>query len=103
MFVGRDQKAGSAAGRIKYGLILLRVNDADDKVDDVARRTKLSGIPLTAEDREKILKGISQLLAVIIRESVDLLEKKIERFRIAVWQVSREALLQKRSFNPYWN
>ena len=63
VLVGRDQEPGGAAGRVEHGLGLLRVDDLDHEVDDVARGAELPGIALGAEHREQILEGVAQALA----------------------------------------
>jgi len=66
VFVGRDEEPGSAAGRVKYGFILLRVDDFDHEIDDVARGAELAGIALAAEHREQIFEGVAEALAVVV-------------------------------------
>lgn len=74
MAIGTDQKTGCTAGRVQNSLVFLRVYDFHHHVNDMAGRAELSGIPLTAHNRQQILKGIAQILAVVIREVADFLE-----------------------------
>ena len=87
VLVGRDQEAGGAAGGVEHGLVLLRVDDLDDEVDDVARRAELAGVALRAEDGEQILEGVAEPLAVVVGELVDDLEEGLERLRVAIGQI----------------
>ena len=66
VLVGRDQEPGGAAGRVEHGLGLLRVDDRDDEVDDVARGAELPGVALRAEHGEQILEGVAQALGVVV-------------------------------------
>ena len=87
VLVRRNQKPGSTTGRVENGFVFLRVNDRDDEVDDVARRTELPGVPLRAKDREQIFKSIAQPLTVIVGELVNDLEKGTQSLRVAVGQI----------------
>ena len=87
VLVGRDQESGGAAGRVEHGLGLLRVDDLDHEIDDVARGAELPGVALGAEHGEQILEGIAQAFAVVVVELVDDLEEHLERFRVAVGQI----------------
>ena len=75
VLVGGDQEPGGAAGRVEHGLGLLRVDDLDHEIDDVARGAELAGIALGAEHGEQILEGIAEALAVVVVELVDDLEE----------------------------
>ena len=75
VLVGGDEEAGGAAGGVEDGLVLLRVDDRDDEVDDVARGAELAGIALRAEDGEQVLEGVAEALAVVVAELVDDLEE----------------------------
>lgn len=57
VLIGGDEEARSAAGRVEDGLRLLRIEDRDDKINDVAWGAELTGIALRAEDGEEILEG----------------------------------------------
>ena len=87
VLVGRDQEAGGAAGRVEHGLGLLRVDDLDDEIDDVARGAELPGVALGAEHGEQILEGVAQALGVVVAELVDDLEEGAQRLRVAVGQI----------------
>ena len=50
----------------------------------MARGAELPGVALCAEDREQILKGVSQPFGVIVGEIVDDLEERSQRLRVAV-------------------
>ncbi len=69
MFVSGNEKACGATSGIKNRVGLLRVNDTDDEVDDVPRRTKLSGIALAAENRKQVFKRVAEPFAVIVCEA----------------------------------
>ena len=66
VLVGRDQEPGGAAGRVEHGLGLLRVDDFDHEVDDVARGAELPGVALGAEHGEQILEGVAEAFAVVV-------------------------------------
>ena len=87
VLVGGNQESGGAAGRVEDGLVLLRIDDGDDEVDDVARGAELPGVALGTEDREQVLEGVAEALAVVIGELVDDLEKGAQGLRVAVGQV----------------
>ena len=87
MLVGRNQEPGGAAGRVENGFVFFRVDDGDHEVDDMTRRAELSGVALRTENREQILEGVSQSLAVIVLELVNDFEKGAQGFRVAVGQV----------------
>ena len=87
VLVRRNQEPSRAAGRIENSLVFLGVNDGDHEVDDMARRAKLPGVALRAEDREQIFKGVAQPLAVIIRELVDDREEGAQGLRVAVGKI----------------
>ena len=87
MLVGGDQESGGAAGRVKHGLVLLRVDDLDHEIDDVARRAELPGIALRAQHGEQVLERIAQALGVVVLELVDDLEKGAQGLRVTVRQV----------------
>ena len=53
----------------------------------MTRRAELSGVALRTENREQILEGVSQSLAVIVLELVNDFEKGAQGFRVAVGQV----------------
>ena len=53
----------------------------------MARGAELAGIALRAEDREEVLEGIAEALAMVVAELIDDFEKGLEGFRIAVRQV----------------
>jgi hypothetical protein len=57
---GRNQEARRAAGRVENAFVLLRVDDLDHEVDDVARRAELAGVALAAEHREQVFEGVAQ-------------------------------------------
>ena len=84
---GGDEKADGAAGGVEDGLPLLRIDDADDEINDVARGAELAGIALGAEDEEQILEGIAEALAVVVAELVDDLEEGLEGLGVAVREV----------------
>jgi len=65
-----DQETSSPAGWIKDRFVLLRVNNRNNKIYDMARGSELSRISLRAKDRKKIFKSIPQLLAVVVFELV---------------------------------
>ena len=48
VLVGGDEEAGGAAGGVEDGLALLRGDDFDHEIDDVARGAELAGIALRA-------------------------------------------------------
>ena len=87
MFVGGDEKSGGAAGGIEHGLVLLRVDDGHDEVDDMPRGAELSRVSLGAEDGEQIFEGVAEALGVVVLELVDDLEERPQRFRVAIGQV----------------
>ena len=62
VLVGRDEEPGRAACRVEHHVVLLRVHDGDDEVDDVPRRAELPGVPLGAEDGEQVLERVAQPL-----------------------------------------
>ena len=72
---------------IEDGILLLRVDDIHDEVDDVARGAELPGVSLRAEDREEVLEGVAQPLAVVVFELVDDFEEGAQGLRVAVGQV----------------
>ena len=82
--IGTDQKTGCTAGRVQNSLVFLRVDDFHHHINDMAGGTKLAGIPLTAHNRQQILKGIAQILAVVIREVADFLEEHIQCIRVPI-------------------
>ena len=63
VLVGRNQKPGRAAGRVKHGFGLLRIDDLDHEIDDVARGAELPGIALGTEHGEQIFEGIAEAFA----------------------------------------
>ena len=62
VLVGGDEEAAGAAGRVEHGVVLVRVHNRHDKVDDVARGAELAGVALRIHDREQILEGVAQPL-----------------------------------------
>ena len=46
MLVGGDEEPGGAAGGVEDHLVLLRIDDFDYEVDDVAGSTELPGVAL---------------------------------------------------------
>ena len=87
VLVGRDEEARGAAGRVKDGFVLLRVNNLNHEVDDVARGAELSRIALRTEHTEQIFKCIAQPLAVVVAELVNDLEKASQGLRVTIGQV----------------
>jgi len=87
VLVGRDQEARSATGRVKHGIGLLRIDDLDHEVDDVARGAELTGIALRAEHGEQIFEGVAEALRMVVVELVNDLEEHLERFRVAVGKI----------------
>ena len=81
MLPGRDQEPGGAAGRVEDGFVLLRVDDRDHEINDVARGAELSGIALGAEHGKQILEGVAEPFAVVVAELVDDLEEGAQGFR----------------------
>ena len=67
--------------------MLLRCQNFDHEVDDVARRAELARIPLTAQHAEQVFEGVTQALGVVVGETVDFLQEALERLRVAVRQV----------------
>ncbi|MNP25700.1 hypothetical protein D3C76_1185180 [compost metagenome] len=47
---GRDQEAGGATGWVEYALVLPRIDDPHDEVDDVSRCAELASVALTAQN-----------------------------------------------------
>ena len=88
VLVGGDEEPGGAAGGVEDGLVLLRGENLDHEIDDVARGAELPGITLTAKDAEQILEGVAQALAVVVAEPVDDFEESLEGLGVAVRQVS---------------
>ena len=87
VLVRRHQEPGGAAGRVENGFVLLRVQDGDDEVDDVARGAELPGVALRAEDGQQVFEGVAQALGMVVGEGVDDLEEGAQGFRVAVGQV----------------
>ena len=87
VLVRGDQKARGAAGGVEHRFVLLRVDNRDHEVDDVARRAELPGVALRAEHGEQVLEGVAQALAVVVGELVDDLEEHPEGLGVAVGQV----------------
>ena len=84
MLEGRNEKARRAAGGIEDGLILLRVHDSNNEINNVARSSELSGIALRAENGKQVFKGVAEPFAVVVVESGDFFQEEVECFRIAV-------------------
>ena len=82
--IGTDQETGCAAGRVQNSLVFLRVYDFHHHVNDMAGCTELSGIPLAAHNGQKIFKGITQILAVIIRKVADFFQEHIQGIRVPI-------------------
>ncbi|OQB85486.1 MAG: hypothetical protein BWX86_02813 [Verrucomicrobia bacterium ADurb.Bin122] len=87
VFVGGDEEAGGAAGGVEDGLALLRGDELDDEIDDVARGAELAGVALGAEDGEQVFEGVAEALGVVVGELVDDLEEGLERLGVAVREV----------------
>jgi len=87
VLVGRDQESGGAASRVEHGLGLLRGDDFDHEINDVARGAELPGLALGAEHGEQILEGVAQALGVVVGELVDDLEEGAQGLRVAVRQI----------------
>ena len=86
MLESRDQESGSAAGGIKDGLGLLRVNHGDDEVNNMARSAELAGIALRAKHGKQVLKRVTEAFAVVVAEAINFLEEQVEGFGIAIRQ-----------------
>jgi len=71
MFVSGNQKAGRAASRIKNGLVLLRINHLNNKINNMARCPKLPSVSLGTHYGKQILKSIAQIFAIAIVERTD--------------------------------
>ena len=69
--IGADKEARRTTGRVEDRLILGRRGDLYHHVNDVARCAELTGVTLAAHNGEQILKGIAQLLTVLIGEFRD--------------------------------
>jgi hypothetical protein len=63
VLVRRDEEPGGAACGVENGLVLLRVNDLYDEVDDVPGRAKLPGVALRAEDAQQVLERVAKPFA----------------------------------------
>jgi hypothetical protein len=87
VFPRGDQEAGRAARRVEQAFVLLRVDQLDHEVDDVARGAELAGVALAAEHGEQVFEGVAEALGVVVGEAVDFLEEGAQRFRVAVGQV----------------
>ena len=87
MLVGGNEEPGGAAGGIEDGILLLRVDDIHDEIDDMTRGAELSGVSLRAEDREEVLEGVAQPLGVVVFELVDDFEEGAQGLRVAVGEV----------------
>ena len=61
-------------------MLLQRVDDADDEVDQVARCAELPGVALAAEHREQVFKGVAQFLGMVVAEGVDFLQESCAAF-----------------------
>ena len=84
---GRDQEPRGAAGRVEHGLVLFRIDDGDDEVDDVPGCAELPGVALGPEHGQQVLEGVAEALGVVVSELVDDLQEHLERFGVAVGQV----------------
>ena len=82
--IGTDQKTGCTAGRVQNSLVFLRVYDFHHHINDMAGGTKLAGISLAAHNGQEIFKGITQVLAVVIREVADFFEEHIQGVRVPI-------------------
>ena len=87
VFPRRDQEAGRPARRVENAFVLLRVDDFDHEVDDVARSAELAGVALAAEHGKQVFEGVAEAFGVVVGEAVDFLEEGAQRFRVAVGQV----------------
>ena len=58
---------------------ILRVQNGNHEVDDVARGAELPGVTLRAEDGEQVLEGVAQALGMIVGEGVDGFLRKARR------------------------
>ena len=58
--------------------------DGHDEVDDVARRTELSGIALGAKHGEQIFVGVAKPLRMVVGEFIDNLQERTQGLRVAV-------------------
>ncbi len=79
---GRDEEAGSAAGRITNLLTRLRVDELDDKIDNVARRAELAVRARGRELREEVLVHVTLDVVPLMGgevEGVDALHDKAQR------------------------
>ena len=72
---------------VEDGFLLLRVDDRDNEINDVARGAELARIALRAQHRKQIFEGVAEALAVIVGELVNNLEEALERLGVAVRQV----------------
>ena len=86
MLVRGDEETRRPAGRVKHNILLLRVHDRHDEVDDMPRRAKLPRVALRIHHRKQILERVPQPLRVVISEAVDLLQKDPQRLRVAIRQ-----------------
>src|SRR5690348_9618248 len=88
MLVSGDKEACGTASRVEHDLILLRSDNLNDKIDNVARSAKLPGIALRSKDGKQILKGIAKTFTMVVGELIDNFEKGFERLGIAIGKIS---------------
>src|SRR6266567_609265 len=88
MFIGGNQKSGSAAGGIKDRFIFFRVNNFNNKINNMPWSPELSCVSLRTKYRKQIFIGVAEFFAMFVGKVVDLFQKQIERFGIAVRQES---------------
>ena len=105
VLVGGDEEPGGAAGGVEDGLVLLRGEDLDHEINDVARGAELTGIALGAEDAEEILEGVAEALAVVVAELVADFEEGLERLGVAVWEVCvlEDVAKKRRNARVLWH
>ena len=86
VLVTGNQKSAGAAGGIENAIARLRIETRHHEINDVSRSAELTVLGLDAHRLEQILKGVAELLAVRVSESVHLIEKKREDAAVAELQ-----------------
>ena len=70
VLISRHQETSSPAGRVNDDLVLLRVDDLHDEIDDVPRSAELASVGLRLGGLQQVLVGVAQLLAVVVHHPI---------------------------------
>lgn len=74
--ISGNKKPGRTARRIQNCFIFLGINYLNNKINNMPWCTELSRVPLAAEYRKQIFKGVTQIFTVVISETVNFLQEK---------------------------